>query len=222
MKKRGGRYSRLQGLILALLVGLGLCIFCELRSIPTQKRTPAAQPPIVPPEVLPTVWQNQDPGPQKPSSKKLSEAQLMSLFELFESYRSAFEDKTEEIQNLFETDPALSIKILSFLKSVPVPDMIPHRMSGIDILESLASSSHYSEETRLGAQEGLAELVKLPFPRGLDSDQKRIVVAEKYDALGSLAAVSPEYAIQVFNSLTNKHLREILRPSLTNALAARR
>lgn len=93
------------------------------------------------------------------------------------------------------------------------PPAVTDRMATLDLLGDLAAEDDDSAAL-------LVELILDPIDPRLPDHVKRILVAERYEAMIRLASIDWERARSTFQRLPMASLRDILRPALAEGLAA--
>lgn len=93
------------------------------------------------------------------------------------------------------------------------PPAVTDRMATLDLLGDLAAEDEDSAAL-------LIELILDPIDPSLPDHVKRILVAERYEAMIRLASIDWERARSTFQRLPIAGLRDVLRPALAEGLAA--
>ena len=123
-------------------------------------------------------------------------------------------------QALLDARPLLGLRT-----DVPISQEKPHevmqRMAMLDLLGALARRSGSQQEpVAREARAALGAIVVSPWEHGLPEHVKRVLLAERYDALVRLARSDGELAIRTAQSVTPAVLRERLHPALLDGLRA--
>lgn len=97
------------------------------------------------------------------------------------------------------------------------PDILLDRMASIDLLESLSISPDVSLDIASAAQATLRALVKRDLSSHPHEGTRKILAAEKMDALAALARNNTASALQLFSSIDD-HAQTKLMPALMMGL----
>jgi hypothetical protein len=97
------------------------------------------------------------------------------------------------------------------------PELLLNRMAAIDMLEALAQIDEPAA-VRERAEDDLAEFINRRVPLDFPDTLKRVVVAEKHDALTALAHVNTGRALTLFASLQSPALAALLEDALVGGL----
>ncbi|HET6346325.1 MAG TPA: hypothetical protein VFH51_15430 [Myxococcota bacterium] len=97
------------------------------------------------------------------------------------------------------------------------PDLLLNRMAAVDMLEALAQIDEPAA-VRERAEDDLAEFINRRVPLDFPDTLKRLVVAEKHDALTALAHVNTGRALALYASLQSPALAALLEDALIGGL----
>lgn len=111
-----------------------------------------------------------------------------------------------DVEGLLELPEELDIALTP-------PAAVTDRMATLDLLGDLAGEDE-------DACELLIELLLEPIDLKLPDHVKRVLVAERYEAMTRLASIDWERARTTFQRLPFQGLRDVLRPALAEGLAA--
>ena len=111
-----------------------------------------------------------------------------------------------------DVDGLLELGVELDIAAAP-PPAVTDRMATLDLLGDLAAEDEDSCAL-------LIELILDPIDVSLPDHVKRILVAERYEAMIRLASLDWERARSTFQRLSIAGLRDVLRPALAEGLAA--
>ena len=138
---------------------------------------------------------------------------------LADGKRNIFTQEADVLSTFLQQDPLLLEKFALALTEVPTEKQIPARMEAITTFERVLTNESFSAAQKRRAEEGLTQVLQSSIGPTLPEAQKRILAAEKYDALTALIHFSPEVGLRELQRVEHEALRRILKPAAINALA---
>ncbi len=132
----------------------------------------------------------------------------------------AKDDRAIEHLNVFlELPPDLGD--LAVDKDGVMPSVVAERMAALDIIGFLAapdSALVFGDQANEDARVSLRRLCEMKIPATVSLDQRKVMVAEKYDAFVAMAHADSAKAYSAYRSLANDAQRAVIAPALMTAL----
>ena len=182
--------------------------------IPPTDLKPAAQSMLSRPSGAPTFSNSQGRAKASFEDPRFT----APLHELIRGKKNIFVKEEEIVARWLGQEPSLHEMIADAFREVPAEKQIQVRMEALNTLALILSSEKFNRHQQQQAELALLRILRAPIGNHLTENQKRILAAEKYDALTALIHHEPEQGIAALQELKNSALQKILRPAAINAL----